>query len=61
MSSRLSKSSSSCKRIYIGNLPQDIKKGDIEDLFHSYGPIDSVDIHNRDDPAFAFVEFEDSR
>jgi len=61
MSSRLSKSSSSTKRIYIGNLPQDIRRGEIEDLFDRYGTINSVDIHASYDPAFAFVEFDDPR
>jgi len=57
----LLKSTSSECRIYVGNLPQYVKNRDIEDLFDKYGPIKGVDIHNRFDPAFAFIEFEDPR
>merc|ERR1712226_52173 len=57
----LLKSTSSECRIYIGNLPQYVKNRDLEDLFDKYGTIKAVDIHNRFDPAFAFVEFEDPR
>lgn len=57
----LLKSTTSESRVYVGNLPQDVKNRDLEDLFDRYGPIRAVDIHNRFDPAFAFVEFEDSR
>ncbi|XP_002159641.1 serine/arginine-rich splicing factor 1 [Hydra vulgaris] len=59
--SRLIKSTSSECRVYVGNLPQFVKNRDIEDLFDKYGPIKAIDIHNRFDPAFAFLEFEDPR
>jgi len=61
MSSHLQKSTSSCKRIYVGNLPKDVRKVEIEDLFGKYGRINTVDIHNNYDPAFAFIEFDDPR
>jgi len=57
----LLKSTTSECRIYIGNLPQFVKNRDLEDLFDKYGSIKAIDIHNRFDPAFAFVEFEDPR
>lgn len=60
MTSLLKSTSSEC-RIYVGNLPQYVKNRDVEDLFDKYGPIKGVDIHNRFDPAFAFIEFEDPR
>ncbi|XP_053208734.1 serine/arginine-rich splicing factor 1B-like isoform X2 [Panonychus citri] len=48
-------------RIYVGNLPPDIRTKDIEDLFYKYGKITFIDLKNRRGPPFAFVEFEDSR
>lgn len=47
-------------RIYIGNLPQDIRTKEIEDLFYKYGKIKYIDLKNRKGPPFAFVEFEDA-
>jgi len=53
-------------RIYIGNLPHDIRSREVEDIFDKYGKIVSVEIklpkgatHNA--PAFAFLEYEDER
>ncbi|UYV78192.1 SRSF1 [Cordylochernes scorpioides] len=48
-------------RIYVGNLPPDIRTKDIEDLFYKYGKITFIDLKNRRGPPFAFVEFEDPR
>jgi arginine/serine-rich splicing factor 1/9 len=48
-------------RIYVGNLPPDIRTKDIEDLFYKYGKIAFIDMKNRRGPPFAFVEFEDPR
>jgi len=53
-------------RIYVGNLPPDIRSKDIEDLFYKYGKIVFIDLKNRRDaerrgPPFSFVEFEDPR
>jgi len=48
-------------RIYVGNLPPDIRTKDIEDLFYKFGKIAYIDLKNRRGPPFAFVEFEDSR
>ncbi|XP_003739725.1 serine/arginine-rich splicing factor 1B [Galendromus occidentalis] len=48
-------------RVYVGNLPPDIRTKDIEDLFHKYGKITFIDLKNRRGPPFAFVEFEDPR
>ena len=54
-------SSDSQTRIYIGNLPPDIRSKDVEDLFYKYGKIAFVDLKNKRGPPFAFVEFEDHR
>ena len=48
-------------RIYVGNLPPDIRTKDIEDIFYKYGRISFIDLKNRRGPPFAFVEFEDVR
>ena len=48
-------------RIYVGNLPPDIRTKDIEDLFYKYGKIVFIDLKNRRGPPFSFVEFEDPR
>ena len=49
-----------CK-VYVGNLPGDIRSRDLEDIFYKYGKIVDVDLHDRRGPPFAFVEFEDAR
>jgi len=48
-------------RIYVGNLPPDIRDRDLEDLFHKFGRINYIDLKNRRGPPFAFIEFEDPR
>ena len=48
-------------KVYVGNLPSDIRSRDLEDIFYKYGKILDVDLHNRKGPPFAFVEFEDPR
>ena len=49
-----------CK-VYVGNLPNDIRTRDLEDIFYKYGKVVDVDLHNRKGTPFAFVEFEDPR
>lgn len=48
-------------RIYVGGLPQDVRQGDIEDIFIKYGRIVDIDLKTRRPTPFAFVEFEDPR
>lgn len=48
-------------RVYVGNLPPDIRTKDIQDLFYKFGKVAFVDLKNRRGPPFAFVEFEDAR
>ena len=48
-------------RIYVGNLPPDIRTKDIQDLFYKFGKVSFVDLKNRRGPPFAFVEFDDPR
>ncbi len=44
-------------RIYVGNLPPDVRSKDIEELFYKFGKISHVDLKNKRGPPFAFVEF----
>ncbi|PWZ02008.1 RNA-binding domain-containing protein, partial [Testicularia cyperi] len=44
-------------RVYVGKLPQDVRRGDIEDLFRDYGRLHDVRIMG----SFGFVEFEHPR
>ena len=48
-------------RVYVGNLPPDVRSKDVIELFHKYGKIDFVDLKTKRGPPFAFVEFTDSR
>jgi arginine/serine-rich splicing factor 1/9 len=48
-------------KIYVGNLPPDIRTKDIESLFYKYGKIVFIDLKNRKGPPFAFIEFDDYR
>uniref|UniRef100_A0A0N4ZUG0 Serine/arginine-rich splicing factor 1 n=1 Tax=Parastrongyloides trichosuri TaxID=131310 RepID=A0A0N4ZUG0_PARTI len=53
--------SEECK-IYVGNLPDDFRERDVEDLFYKYGRIRRIEVKaRRGGPTFAFVEFDDSR
>jgi len=57
----MSASRNSEVRLYVGNLPPDIRSKDIEDLFYKFGKIVFIDLKNQRGPPFAFVEFEDKR
>ncbi|XP_005987217.1 serine/arginine-rich splicing factor 9 [Latimeria chalumnae] len=49
-------------RIYVGNLPPDVRERDIEDIFYKFGRIRDIELkNNRGTPPFAFVSFEDHR
>ena len=48
-------------RIYVGNLPPDIRSRDVEDIFYKFGKIGFIDLKNKKGPPFAFVEFDDPR
>jgi len=50
------------KVVYVGGLPEDVREREVEDLFHKYGRIVDIDLKVPPrPPAFAFIEFEDSR
>lgn len=52
-----------CK-VYVGNLPPDIRERDLEDVFYKYGKIVSVELKNTrggEDIPYAFIEFEKPR
>ena len=50
-------------RIYIGNLPPNVRDRDVKDLFHKFGKIVFIHLKSRNlrGPPFAFVAFENSR
>ena len=48
-----------CK-VYVGDLPNDARKEELEKAFSRYGGLRSVWVA-RNPPGFAFIEFEDSR
>lgn len=48
-------------RVYVGNLPPDVRNKDIEDLFQKFGKITYIDLKNKKGPPFAFLEYEDRR
>ena len=50
---------SGCK-LYVGDLPNHVRREDLEDTFDRYGRVKSVWVA-RNPPGFAFVEFEDPR
>lgn len=57
-----SRKDSDASKVYVGNLPRDIRSRDLEDLFFKYGKIVDVDLHtSRERDPFAFVQFEDPR
>eukprot|EP00201_Polytomella_parva_P019316 CAMPEP_0175058478 /NCGR_PEP_ID=MMETSP0052_2-20121109/11869_1 /TAXON_ID=51329 ORGANISM="Polytomella parva, Strain SAG 63-3" /NCGR_SAMPLE_ID=MMETSP0052_2 /ASSEMBLY_ACC=CAM_ASM_000194 /LENGTH=184 /DNA_ID=CAMNT_0016323861 /DNA_START=474 /DNA_END=1027 /DNA_ORIENTATION=+ len=49
-------------RIYVGNLPMDVQRKEINQLFSKYGQIRNIEVKTGSHPpAYAFVEFEDYR
>lgn len=46
-------------RIYVGNLPPDIRTKELEDIFYKYGKIRYIDLKNKRGPPFAFIEYDD--
>ncbi|PKA58427.1 Pre-mRNA-splicing factor SF2 [Apostasia shenzhenica] len=50
------------RTIYVGNLPDDIREREVEDVFYKYGYILEIDLKIPPrSPCYAFVEFEDAR
>ncbi|CAA0817102.1 Serine/arginine-rich splicing factor SR34A [Striga hermonthica] len=50
------------RTIYVGNLPADIRKHEIEDLFYKYGRIMEIELKVPPrPPCYCFVEFNSSR
>lgn len=50
-------------RVYVGNLPNDVKAKELDDLFYKYGTIKDISLKKdtRGGQPFAFIEFEDPR
>jgi len=49
-------------KLYVGNLPVDASKREVEDLFDRFGKIRYLEVkHVERPPGFAFLEYEDAR
>lgn len=50
-------------RIYVGNLPPDIRSKELETMFEKYGKVIKVDVKHGTGrgPPFAFIEYDDHR
>lgn len=49
-------------RIYIGNLPMDVRERELDDMFYKFGRITDIQIKKpQRPPAFAFISFEHPR
>lgn len=48
-------------RVYVGNLPPDVRQKDVEELFEKFGKISYIDLKSHKGPPFAFLEYEDKR
>jgi len=48
-------------KVYVGNLPPDVRQRDIEDLFYKFGKINNINLKNSTQQPFAFLEFDDPR
>jgi len=44
-------------RVFIGNLPVEMKSKELEDLFSQYGRVMGISVHNN----YGFVQFEDEK
>ena len=49
------------KRIYIGDIPRDLRRQELEDTFTRVGKIVGVNVHADNQQPYAFVEFESTR
>jgi len=48
-------------RIYVGNLPPNIREQELDDLFYKYGTIRHIDLKNKRGTPYAFIDYEDYR
>ncbi|UYV70715.1 SRSF1 [Cordylochernes scorpioides] len=46
------------RRIFVTNLPEEVREYELEYIFGKYGRVVGVDLFSRKSPPFAFVEFE---
>lgn len=49
------------KKLFVGNLPQDISSKEIDDIFFKFGKIIEIEVKRDAKKPFAFVEFADDR
>ncbi|OAF66705.1 Splicing factor, arginine/serine-rich 1 [Intoshia linei] len=48
-------------KLFIGNLPPDTNKRDIDDIFSKFGKIEYTEVKVKDGQCFGFVEFRDEK
>lgn len=52
----------SSNRLYVGNLPEDVREREIDDVFYKFGEIESIDLKTpRDQKPYAFVQYRSTR
>lgn len=49
------------ERVYVGNLPPDIRIKDIDDFFRPFGKLVYIDVNHRTNPVYAYVQFDSAR
>lgn len=49
------------ERVYVGNLPPDIRIKDIDDFFRPFGKLINIDVNHRANPVYAYVQFDNAR
>ncbi|XP_023304199.2 putative uncharacterized protein DDB_G0282133 [Lucilia cuprina] len=49
------------ERVYVGNLPPDIRIKDIDDFFRAFGKLVYIDVNHRANPVYALVQFDSAR
>ncbi|KAM7361310.1 uncharacterized protein ACRADG_011197 isoform 1-T1 [Cochliomyia hominivorax] len=48
-------------RVYVGNLPPDIRIKDIDDFFRPFGKLIYIDVNHRANSVYAYVQFDSAR
>jgi RNA recognition motif-containing protein len=48
-------------KVYVGNLPSNVREREVEDLFYKYGKITDISIKGGTGSCYAFLSFQDER
>lgn len=49
------------ERVYVTNLPPNIRIKDIDDIFRPFGNLVYIDVNHRANPVCAYVQFDSAR